>query len=44
LEKKNWWYASRLFGMNSLEEGAMWHVDPVLGNNREIRNYTTVVR
>jgi hypothetical protein len=25
LENK-WWYACRLFGMNILKEGAMWHI------------------
>jgi hypothetical protein len=28
---------------NSLKEGAMWHVDPLLANNREISSCTTAV-
>jgi hypothetical protein len=41
--KKKWRYACRLFGTNNLNEGAMWHVDPLLGHEREISNYTTAV-
>jgi hypothetical protein len=41
--KKNWRYACRLLVTNSLKEGAMWPVDPLLGNDREISNYTTAV-
>jgi hypothetical protein len=26
---------------NSLMEGAMWHVDPLLGNDHEISNHIT---
>jgi hypothetical protein len=29
--------------MNSLKEGAIWHVDQLLENDREISNYTTDV-
>jgi hypothetical protein len=32
LEEKKWQYACRLFRTNSLKEGALWHVDPLLGN------------
>jgi hypothetical protein len=42
-EKKKWQYTCRLLGVISLKEGAMWHVDPLLGNNHEICNYTTAV-
>lgn len=40
---KKLWHTFRLLGMNSPKEGATWHVDTLLGNNRELRNYTTVV-
>jgi hypothetical protein len=40
-EKLKWRSACRLFVMNSLREGGMWHVDPLLGNDCEISNYTT---
>jgi hypothetical protein len=40
-EKKKWWYAGRPSGINSLEEGAMWHVDQLLGNGIKINNATT---
>jgi hypothetical protein len=43
LDKKKWLYACRLFGTNSLKEGAMWHVDPLLDNDLEISKYTTAV-
>jgi hypothetical protein len=33
----------KLFETNSLKEGAMWHVDPLLGNDHEISDYTTAV-
>jgi Uri superfamily endonuclease len=36
-------YVYRLFGMTSLKEEAMWHVDHLLGNYREISSYTTAV-
>jgi hypothetical protein len=26
------------FGANSLKEGAMWHLDPLLGNDPETNN------
>jgi hypothetical protein len=43
-EKKKWWYACRLFRTNSLlKEGAVWHVDTLLGNDHQIRNYTTAI-
>jgi hypothetical protein len=31
--EKKWLYACMLFGTNSHKEGAMWHVDPLLGND-----------
>jgi hypothetical protein len=34
-KKKKLWYACRLYGTNILKEGAMWHVDPLLGNDCE---------
>jgi hypothetical protein len=34
-QKKKQRYACRSFGTNSFKEGAMWHVDPLLGNDRE---------
>jgi hypothetical protein len=40
-EKKKWWYACTLVGMTSLKVTVLWHVDPLLGNDRKIRNYTT---
>jgi hypothetical protein len=33
----------RVFGTNSLKEGAMWYVAPLLGNDRERINNTTAV-
>jgi hypothetical protein len=42
-EKKKWRYTCRLFGMNSLKEGAMWHVDPLLGIDFEMSKYATAV-
>jgi hypothetical protein len=30
-------------GTNSLKEGAVWNVDPFLGNDRERSRYTTAV-
>jgi hypothetical protein len=33
----------RLCGTNKLKEGAVWHLDPFLGNDHEIRKYTTAV-
>jgi hypothetical protein len=41
--EKKWRYACRLFGTNSLKEGAIWHVDSLLGNDREANNYTTTI-
>jgi hypothetical protein len=43
LEKKLWRYACKLFGTNSLKEGAMWRVDMLLRNDCEICNYTKAV-
>jgi hypothetical protein len=40
---KIWWYTCKLFGMNSLKGGAMWYVDPLLGNDCEISNCVTAV-
>jgi hypothetical protein len=37
---KKWWYACRLFGMNSLKEGEMWHIDPLLGRDLEMDEYS----
>jgi hypothetical protein len=34
-QKRKWWYACRLFGTNSLKEGAMWRIDPLLGRGLE---------
>jgi hypothetical protein len=42
-EKKKWRYACRLFGMNSLTEGAMWQIDPFLGKGHETNNQTTTI-
>jgi hypothetical protein len=42
-EKRKWRYICRLFRTNKLKWGAMWHVDPLLGNAREISNNTTAV-
>jgi hypothetical protein len=33
----------RLFRMNSLKEGAVWHMYPLLGNYHKISSYTTFV-
>jgi hypothetical protein len=33
----------RLFRMNSLKEGEIWHIDLLLGNNSRISKYTTAV-
>jgi hypothetical protein len=41
--KKKWRYACRLFETNSLKEGAMWHVYPLVGNDREISKNPTAV-
>jgi hypothetical protein len=30
----------RLFGTNSIKEGEMWHVDPLVGNDSETSYYT----
>jgi hypothetical protein len=40
-EEMKWRYACRLFGMNSLKDGAMWHEDLLLGNENEISNCIT---
>jgi hypothetical protein len=42
-EEKKWLYACRLFGTKSLKEGAMWHVDPLLGIDSRIIKYTKFV-
>jgi hypothetical protein len=34
-EEKKWRYSCMLLGTSSFKEGAMWHVDPLLGNGRE---------
>jgi hypothetical protein len=44
LEKKKWQYAHRLFRKNSLKEGAMWHIDLLLGNNHETNETIAIVR
>jgi hypothetical protein len=36
-EKKKLRYSCRLFRTNSLKEGAVWHVDPLLDNDWEIK-------
>jgi hypothetical protein len=33
----------RLFGTNMLKDGAILHVDPLLGNDHEISKYTRAV-
>jgi hypothetical protein len=37
------WLTSYPKGMNSLKEGALWHVDPLLGNDHEVIKNTTAV-
>jgi hypothetical protein len=32
-----------LFGMNNLKEGAIWHIDQLLGNDCETNNETMAV-
>jgi hypothetical protein len=39
-EKKKWRYFCRLFRTKSLKEGAMLHVDLLLGIDRRISKYT----
>jgi hypothetical protein len=41
LKNKKCRYAFRIFGTYGLKEGAMWRVDPLLRNDREISKYTT---
>jgi hypothetical protein len=41
--KNKWRYACRLFRKNNLEERAVWHVDPLLGNDPEITKNITAV-
>jgi hypothetical protein len=43
LEKKEWQYTCRLVRTNSLKKGALWYVDPLLGNNCEISNCTMAI-
>jgi hypothetical protein len=43
LERKKWRYTCRLFRTNCLKEGAVWHVDPLLGSNCEMGDYTAAV-
>jgi hypothetical protein len=40
-KKKKCRYACRLFGINGLKEGTLWHIDPLVGNDRETNNYIT---
>jgi hypothetical protein len=42
-EKKKWRYTCKLFGTSSFKEGPKWHLDQLLGNDREISIYTTAV-
>jgi hypothetical protein len=42
LGKEERQYACRIFGTNSLKEGAMRHIDPLLGNDSG-RRYITAV-
>jgi hypothetical protein len=39
-EKKKWRYDCGLFRTNGLKAGAVWNVDPLLGNQRRISKYT----
>jgi hypothetical protein len=41
-DKKKWRQACRLFETNNLKEEAVWHVEPLLGNDSETSKYTTV--
>jgi hypothetical protein len=41
-DKKKWRYACRLFGTNSLKEGAIWRIDPFLGKDLETKETTAV--
>jgi hypothetical protein len=43
LGKRKRWYACRLFGTNRFKEEAIYHADPLLGNDREVSNCTTAV-
>jgi hypothetical protein len=36
--------ACRLFTTNSLREGVMWHIDPLLGNDRETTRQWPLLR
>jgi hypothetical protein len=42
--REEWWYTCRLFMVNSLKEGTMRCIDPLLGNDREINTTTAVPR
>jgi hypothetical protein len=42
-EKKKWLYACRPFRTNSHKEGAVWHLDPLLGNNCKISKSTAAI-
>jgi hypothetical protein len=44
-ERKERWYTIRLFATNSLQEGAMWHINSLLGNacNTRAANNTGAV-
>jgi hypothetical protein len=33
MEEKKWRYIYRPFETNSLKEGAMWHIDPLLSDD-----------
>jgi hypothetical protein len=43
LEKKKWWYACKLFGMNSLKERAMWYIYSLLGKGSGTNSGTTAI-
>jgi hypothetical protein len=40
LEKKKWRYVYKSFGMNSLKEGALYRVEPLLCVDCEVGEYT----
>jgi hypothetical protein len=41
LGEEEWWYSCKLFGMNSLTDETVWHVDLLLGNDCETSNCAT---
>jgi hypothetical protein len=42
-ENNKWFYACRLLRLNSLKEGALYHVDSLLGNDRGISKYAWTI-